>query len=211
MGKPDQPRNPDGTWKARNSWGLAGLLALTITVGVSAGGVGVSATGGAAGGGAAAGRSVSSTQAKARARDRSTLRMVQRLQSRGLRVAERGVDADDDCAANSYGQVRDFFRRNPCTALYRGLFEVRSGRATVLVAVAWVDMPDAASARQYQQLVDRHGTGNITELTRRVRWTAEHYASTRDDVTVVNAQAEPVGRTAQAVRLAGSIPSAATS
>ena len=34
------------------------------------------------------------------------------------------------------------------------------------VAVAWVDMPDESSARAFQRLVDRHGTGNVTELNR---------------------------------------------
>ncbi|HEX5811500.1 MAG TPA: hypothetical protein VFY38_05340 [Pseudonocardia sp.] len=145
---------------------------------------------------------MSGTQTRARARDRSTLRTIQRLESRGLRVTQRDVDADDDCAGNSYGQVQDFFQQSPCTALYRGLFEVRSVKATVLVAVAWVDMPDETSARQYQQLVDRHGTGNITELSTQVPWTGEHYVSTRDGVTVVNAQAEPVGGTAEAINLA---------
>ena len=142
MGKPDQPRNPDGTWKARNSWGLAGLLALTVANGAGADGVGAGAATGGAGGGTSAGRSASGTQTKARARDRSTLRTIRRLESRGLQVTQRDVDADDDCAANRYGQVQDFFQQSPCTAVYRGLFEVRSARATALVAVAWVDMPD---------------------------------------------------------------------
>jgi hypothetical protein len=134
---------------------------------------------------------------------------VQRLESRGLRVEERAVDADDDCAAHSYGQVRRFFVEHPCTALYRGLFEVRDRRRGVaVVAVAWVDMPDEAKAGEFQRLVDRHGTGNLTELTREgarptgVRWTGEHYASVRDEATVVSAQAEPVGRTARAAQLA---------
>jgi hypothetical protein len=95
--------------------------------------------------------------------------------------------------------------------VYRGLFEVRSARATALVAVAWVDMPDETSARQYQQLVDRHGTGNITELSTQVPWTGEHYVSTRDDVTIVNAQAEPVGGTAAAAGLAQLAAGTATS
>jgi len=51
-----------------------------------------------------------------------------------------------------------------------------------------------------------HGTGNITELNREragyryrnVRFTGKHYASRREDNTVVNAQAEPVGRAAVA-------------
>ncbi len=207
MGKPDQPRNPDGTWRARSSWGLAGLVALSVALGVGAGGGVTGGAGGTSGGGTAAGRSVGGGQgggARVRAQARSTMRVVQQLEGRGLRVEEIDVDADGDCAAHSYGQVQVFFERRPCTALYRALFEVRDGRATAVVAVAWVDMPDAVRAREFQQLVDTHGTGNVTELpgSGSGRWTGEHYASTRDDVTVLNAQAEPVGGTAGAVRLA---------
>jgi hypothetical protein len=44
---------------------------------------------------------------------------------------------------------------------------VRDGRrGSAVVAVAWVDMPDDAQAREFQRLVDRQGTGNLTELTR---------------------------------------------
>lgn len=151
----------------------------------------------------------------ARARDRSTARVVQNLQDRGLEVEQRGVDADGDCAAHSYGQVRESFVRRPCTALYRALFEVRDGPATAVLAVAWVDMPDAAEAREFQRLVDVHGTGNATELTEEgtpptsLRWTGAHYASVRDGVTVLNAQAEPVGRDARAVELAETAASVA--
>ena len=185
----------------RTAGGIAlGVLFLVIAAG---------AGGGTGGDGTAAGRSASGTEgSSARARDRSTARVVQSLRERGLEVEQRGVDADDDCAAHSYSQVRDFFAQQPCTALYRALFEVRDGSATAVLAVAWVDMPDTAEAREFQRLVDVHGTGNATELTEEgtsptsVRWTGEHYASVRDGVTVLNAQAEPVGRTAQAVELA---------
>ena len=78
----------------------------------------------------------------------------------------------------------------------------------MLVAVAWVDMPNEAQAAELKRLVDRHGTGNITELNRErggrhrdVRFTGEHYASNRSDNTVINAQAEPVGRAARVVEL----------
>ena len=73
-----------------------------------------------------------------------------------------------------------------------------------VVAVAVVDMPDNSQAGQFKRLVDSPGTGNITELrgTRRVTYTGEHYASIQEGATVVNAQAEPVGRTAAALRLA---------
>jgi hypothetical protein len=95
---------------------------------------------------------------------------VQRLESRGLRVEQRDVDANDDCAAHSYGQVRQFFVEHPCTALYRGLFEVRDGRRGIaVVAVAWVDMSDEAQARESQRLVDGHGLGNITRADARGR------------------------------------------
>ena len=93
----------------------------------------------------------------------------------------------------------------------------RRSTATAVVAVAWVDMADADQSRQFQQLVDRHGTGNVTELTKEgarpapARWTGDHYTSARDGVTVVNAQAEPVGVTAQAVRLAELVADTAVS
>ena len=201
MPDPNPNRDDKGRFAPKRGGGLA-AVALVLALGAAGGGVAVGGAVGGAGGGTSAGRSASGTQTRARARDRSTLRTIQHLESRGLQVTQRDVHADDDCAANSYGQVQDFFQQSPCTALYRGLFEVRSARATVLVAVAWVDMPDETSARQYQQLVDRHGTGNITELSTQVPWTGEHYVSTRDGVTVVNAQAEPAGGTAAAIGLA---------
>jgi hypothetical protein len=70
-------------------------------------------------------------------------------------------------------------------------------------------MPDDAQAPGFQQLVDRQGTGNVTELgPASVTWTGEHYTSVRDGVTVVNAQAEPVDRSAGSLRLAQLVPGA---
>jgi hypothetical protein len=85
----------------------------------------------------------------------------------------------------------------------------------VLVAVAWVEMPDSATAREFHDLVDSHGTGNVTELSRdqgryrNVRFMGKYYASRRDGTTVVNVQAQPVGRTAIAVGLAEIVADAA--
>ncbi|MCP6497878.1 hypothetical protein NL476_28360, partial [Klebsiella pneumoniae] len=73
-------------------------------------------------------------------------------------------------------------------------------RNVVLVAVAVVGMPDPGGARAFRQLVDRHGTGNVTELSResgryrRVRFAGRPYGSARDGEVVVNVQAQPVGR-----------------
>lgn len=106
---------------------------------------------------------------------------------------------DADCAAHSYGRVREFFRDHPCSGLHRALFEVRDKRGdVVLVAVAWVEMPDARSAADLKKLVDGHG--NVTELSRErgryrgVRFTGQFYASDRAGAVVVNAQAQPVAR-----------------
>ncbi|GEL20383.1 hypothetical protein [Pseudonocardia asaccharolytica] len=145
-------------------------------------------------------------------------RTLLRLERQGLRVKQHLTSDAGGCAAHSYGRVRGFFREHPCTALFRALFEVRDKRGNVvLVAVAWVDMPDAAQAREFQRLVDRHGTGNIVELSRErgryqnVRFTGDHYASVRDDTTVVNAQAQTVGRAPAARALAEQVVDAALS
>jgi hypothetical protein len=149
------------------------------------------------------------SKASGRARDRDPLRTVRRLEQRGLRVEQRGTAFDQDCAAHAYGQVQQFFEEHPCSALFRALFEVRDRQQNrVLIAVAWVDMPDETQAAAFQRLVDRHGTGNVTELSqgqrryRNVRFTGEHYASASNETTVVNAQAEPLVRTAAAAALA---------
>lgn len=201
-----QPRDSKGRWTSGGGTTL-GALALAVAVAAGTGAVGTSAVGG---GGARAGSSNS-----AKARDRDPLPVLRRLERRGLQVEQRLDASGSDCAAHSYGAVRDWFRDHPCEALFRAVYEVRDSRRTVvLVAVAWVDMPDEASARELRTLVDGDGTGNVTELSREqgrhrdVRFTGEHYESARDGVTVVNAQAQPVGRAAAAAELAGMVTAA---
>jgi len=61
-------------------------------------------------------------------------------------------------------------------------------------------MPDEAGAAALHRLVDTHGTGNLTELSRErgryrsVRFTGDLYASHRDGTVVANAQLQPVAR-----------------
>ena len=212
----DQPRDRRGRWTKKSS---AWTVAATAVVALVASGAGSapSVVGGSAGGGTSVGRSVAEGQGKggqgkgqesrSRGRERAVARALQRLRARGLRVAEH-VRTDTDCVSHSYGQVHEFFRQHPCRVLNRALFEVRDGPLSVVVAFASVDMPDEAEAGALKELVDRHGTGNLTELTkegvppRSTTWTGAHYRSTIDGVTVVNVQTEPTRRTAQAVRLA---------
>ncbi len=193
-----QPRDSKGRWTK----GGGGLAAVLVAVVLGAGVTGTSGLGSSA--------ARSGTPNNAKAKDRSAARVVLRLEQRGLEVQQRQVSAGTDCAARSYGQVQVFFRQQPCTNLFRALFDVRDAQGdTAVVAVAWVDMPDASQAGQFQRLVDESGTGNVAELPANgVRFTGEHYVSTREDVTVVNAQAEPAGRTASAAALAEAITAA---
>ncbi|MCE0765302.1 hypothetical protein LWC35_20700 [Pseudonocardia kujensis] len=124
-----------------------------------------------------------------------------RIVGKGVRLTATVTADSTDCVADSYGRIQDFFRRTPCAGLHRAHFELRDqdGDAAV-VAVSWVAMPDEASARALEQLMDTSGTGNVTELSRErgryrtVRFTGDAYASHRDGPVVVNAQAEPVTR-----------------
>jgi hypothetical protein len=93
-------------------------------------------------------------------------RVAARLRAKGYRVNLR-MEHDDDCAAHSYGTVQDFFRLTPCSSLSRAVFELRDKHRNVtLVAISWVDMPNAAAARQYKALVDRDGPATLPTLTR---------------------------------------------
>lgn len=166
-------------------------------------------------GGSGSAGSAGSAKSSSRVRDRDSLNAVLRLERKGLRVTSRLTSDDDDCVTHSHGQVQDFFREQPCAALFRVLIEVRDKRRNVvLVAIAWVDMPASSGARQLKELVDANGTGNVTALSRErgryrhVRFTGEYYESVREATTVVNAQAQPVGRTAGAVALAEIVASA---
>jgi hypothetical protein len=128
-----------------------------------------------------------------------TKRIELRLKTKGLRTTST-VDRQEDCAAHSYGAVRDFFRSHPCDGVTRAVIEVTDKRKNVvLIAVSRVNMPTAADARQYKKLVDRDDTGNITELSREsgryqsYRYTGRFYASSIDGPSVENTQVEPVG------------------
>lgn len=177
--------------KPKRGW-MAGAIAVGLLLG--GGTVSIDATASAR-----AGRSArTGSQAKARAAQR-IVRSVDRLRRQGFQVRLRASSDDTDCAAHSYGQVRLFFRTHPCVSMHRASLEITAkGTGTVLVAIASVTMPDERSAAELKALLDRYGTGNVTELSResgrfrRVRFTGQAYASRRDGDTVTNAQAQPV-------------------
>jgi hypothetical protein len=132
----------------------------------------------------------------------STDRMTQRLEAQGLHIEQSSSDSDDDCAAHSYGQVAGYFADHPCAGLERAWYVVGDDAGnTAIVSVARVEMPDADSATELEALVDRPGTGNVTELSREdgphgnVRYSGWYYRSDRDGDVFTSVQAEPLQST----------------
>ena len=106
---------------------------------------------------------------------------------------------DEDCAANSYGQVHSFFLSNPCRWLFRAAATLLvPGYGAILVAISWVSMRSTALAIKYKRLVDASGTGNTTELTRlsgaytSVGYSGAFYASGMLGTDVWNSEVQPV-------------------
>lgn len=181
-----------GGGKGAGTFLLAAGLALAL-------GVGGTATIGTGALGSGTGSSASRGGSKVGTRNSDAVEL--RLAGQGIRLRARLTDDDGDCAAHAYGQVEAFLRANPCVGLHRALFELRDRNGdVVLLAIAWVEMPDESSARELHRLLDSDGSGNVTELSRErgryrtVRYTGDFYASRRDGTVVGNAQAQPVAR-----------------
>jgi hypothetical protein len=75
-------------------------------------------------------------------------------------------DDQTDCAAHSYGQVRTFFGKTPCSSVHRLLATTKQGGRTVVIAANEVTFDTAAQAARYLALVNSDGTGNISDLLR---------------------------------------------
>jgi hypothetical protein len=106
---------------------------------------------------------------------------------------------DTDCAAHSYGQVRRYLSRVPCRSMDRVLFTVDDkGGNTITIAVAWVRFGTPAGAREFKQIDDLWGTGQVRPLPGAtlglpdVRLSGQHYASRREGSLAVVAEAEEV-------------------
>jgi hypothetical protein len=176
----------------------AAVGAAAVAAAVGLGG----AVSGGAGTTAPPGPSAAQLKVKVQERNARTQRnMTLRLGKKGYQVRTRTRFDGTDCAGHAYGDVAAFFRDRPCLALGRMSFEVKDRRGkVVLVAVSSVAMPDRAGAGAYKRLVDRHGTGNVTELTREqgryrsVRFLGRPYGSRPDGLVVTNVQAQPVDR-----------------
>jgi len=118
---------------------------------------------------------------------------------KGYQVNVRG-EPEADCTAHSYGQVHNSFVKQDCEFMVRVSGEFRDkNRNVVLVAFSWVQMPTTGEAVRLRKLVDTHGTGNVTELTRErgfyrnIRYDGLIYDSDIDGQAVWNIQVQPVG------------------
>ncbi|WHT21111.1 hypothetical protein N8J89_08605 [Crossiella sp. CA-258035] len=86
----------------------------------------------------------------------------------GLDFVPRGSSRETDCGPRAFGQVQQWLRENPCTALVRSLFEVNEERKAA-VSVVVVSFADAVQAERFQALADDEQSGGVTELLREGR------------------------------------------
>ncbi|MBK1788569.1 hypothetical protein JHE00_29940 [Prauserella sp. ASG 168] len=77
-----------------------------------------------------------------------------------------GPEVSDDCEANSYGDVVDWFADHPCERVSRALYTTETDGARALVSVVVVTMPQASDAQQLKAVTDTEGTGNVNDLVR---------------------------------------------
>ncbi|MFD7660163.1 hypothetical protein ACFV4N_39810 [Actinosynnema sp. NPDC059797] len=169
---------------------LAGLVALSA-MGYG-GAVGLSEGGGA--GGAGLGLTARKAASEDRAREGDAEGAWQEM---GLRGLERTDEQPAECAAASFGEVRDFLRDTGCVSMDRVLFAVGDGTGnTAVVAVAWVEFASRGDARRFQDLVDEPGSGDVEPLgagalgLAEVAFSGENYGSERYRGTVTVAAAE---------------------
>jgi hypothetical protein len=145
-------------------------------------------------GGSTPGLNARKADGKKNARDGDADGALNRL---GMRIRRKAVKQDLECLTNSFGEVREFFLRTPCTALDRWLFAVDDGVGNVaVVSVVWVSFADRGRTKRFERLVDVHGTGDIRPLGSAlldladIRFTATHYWSETRGNTITIAEAE---------------------
>jgi hypothetical protein len=117
----------------------------------------------------------------------------------GLKELKHYARDELRCSVQSFGQVRQFFLRHPCTRLDQLLFVVGDGHgAEVVGSVMWVTMPSASTATQLQALEDTYGTGDVTPIGTEIlaaggiHFTGQHYKSRTDGPLLVIAESEPL-------------------
>jgi hypothetical protein len=75
-----------------------------------------------------------------------------------------GPKVSTNCEENSHGEVKKFFSDTPCRRLSRALYQTTSGKATALVSVVLVGMPDSDKSAALKKVTDGDNTGNVNDL-----------------------------------------------
>ncbi|WP_110336898.1 hypothetical protein [Prauserella flavalba] len=116
----------------------------------------------------------------------------------GMRTLRKATRKHAECVRHSFGEVRQFLTRTPCTSLDRALFTVGDGDDAVVVSVAWVGFRTRTQAVRFQSLIDVHATGDISPLggelvgAAGVRFTGHNYDSQLNRTVLTVAKAEPL-------------------
>jgi hypothetical protein len=150
------PRTRSGT---RTALLVAGILGLVVLLGV--GGLLLlrdGGNGGPSGGSGGAAAPTAETPTGPQVGDVETVD--------GVSYRLEAARADATCVGHGYGEVGDFFAGTDCTGLARALYSAQLDGRPVVVSVSRVRMADTATARSLQQLTDRNGTGNVSDLLR---------------------------------------------
>jgi hypothetical protein len=184
----DQPRDSKGRWTK----GRAGVVAVATAGVVAAGSTGIE-TGGAASVDSTTGQSLKSkTSSKEAARKGQREEAWKRM---GLKAAKQFVKRELACTPYAFGQVQQFFLRTPCRSLDRMLLAIGDTKGnTVVVSVVWVRMPNEDNAGRLKQLIDIHGSGDVSPLAgavlklNGVHFAGDHYSSRRARSLVVIAE-----------------------
>lgn len=194
---PDQPRDARGRWTSKTAGGVvaAALLAGLMT---AAGGGDVTSSVGAA---LDAGTSQSSLDAETSSSRKAAESGDETEAWRRLAVKEIKQKVEDDlrCAVQSYGQVQQFFVRNPCDTLDQLLFVVTDPQGDPIVgSVAWIQFTSDSTATQFLGLENTYGSGDVTPFAAEAlgvagfHFTGKHYKSRQDGSLVVIAEADPL-------------------
>lgn len=132
-----------------------------------------------------------------------SFKVTSRLEKLGHRVVKVYAKHDDgNCADNSDGQARRFFREvSECISLYREVIEVQETANTFLFTMATIVMPDHDTAFHLRLLLDQAVNGEITRLVpdwgkyRNMDWGATEATTSLNNTTVTTYDVKIVGRT----------------
>lgn len=195
------PRNDDGTYapykiKAGTTVAAAATAGIVAFGGGGAGG-GAASVGSSAESGAGSVNSVARSVGKDLARKGLRREALKKL---GFKIAKEAVKSELRCATASFGRVQQFFLAHPCRKLDRQVIAVGDGAGnTVAVSIVWVRMHSSEQVSQLKEVIDEHGSGDISPLggaalgVAGLKFTGEHYDSREDGSLLVIAETEAAG------------------